>query len=178
MLGRMALAVCLLFDARGERLMRELWARLEEQGIPTLQTHTHGLHHPHFSYAVLLDWDLDDVMRTLSNLPDGGPFSLAFHGTVAFPRGRAAIVPSVSADVMRRQEAVSAALGRAGATVHHSYEPGSWIPHCSLSPRASGRALLTVAKAVADVLPLPVEASRAALIDSGTGEVWPLSHIP
>jgi len=87
-------------------------------------------------------------------------------------------VPSVSADVMRRQEAVSAALGRAGATVHHNYEPGSWIPHCSLSPRASGPALLTVAKAVADVLPLPVEASRAALIDSGTGEVWPLSHIP
>jgi len=101
MLGRMALAVCLLFDARGERLMRELWARLEEQGIPTLQTHTHGLHHPHLSYAVLLDWDLDDVMRTLTDLPDGGAFSLAFHGTVAFPRGRAAIVPSVSADVMR-----------------------------------------------------------------------------
>lgn len=174
----MALAVCLLFDRRGDRLMRELWGRLEEQGIPTLQTHTHGRHHPHLSYAVLLTWDLADVRRAVTDLPDGGPISLSFHGTVAFPRGRAAMVPAVSADVVRRQEAVSAALAKTGATVHHHYDPGRWVPHCSLSPRASGPALPRVAKAVADVLPLRVEATRAALIDSGTGEVWPLPHLP
>jgi hypothetical protein len=88
------------------------------------------------------------------------------------------MVPSGSADVMRRQEAVSTALAKTGATVHHHYDAGSWVPHCSLSPRASGPALVTVAKAVADVLPLRVEVTRAAIIDSGTGEVWPLSQIP
>lgn len=76
-------AVCLLFDRRGERLIRELWSRLEEEGTPTLQTHTHGRHHPHLSYAVLLAWDLDDVRRARSRtfptvdpsrLPSMGPW--------------------------------------------------------------------------------------------------------
>jgi hypothetical protein len=38
--------------------------------------------------------------------------------------------------------------------------------------------LPVLAAAVYDVLPLEVTADRAALIDSGTGELWPLSHIP
>ena len=54
----MALAVCLLFDRRTDRLVRQLWERLEAQGVATLLTHTHGRHHPHLSYAVLRDGDL------------------------------------------------------------------------------------------------------------------------
>ena len=111
----MALAVCVLFDRRGDRLMRELWARLEDSGIRTLQSHTHGNHHPHLSYAVLLDWDLDRVRTALDRLPCRAPFPLSFHGTLAFPRGRAALAPAVSVDVARRQEAVAAALMGTGA---------------------------------------------------------------
>ena len=64
----MALAVCLLFDRRGDQLVRQLWARLEGAGIRTLQTHTHGRHHPHLSYAVLLEWDLARVQAALAEL--------------------------------------------------------------------------------------------------------------
>jgi len=63
-------------------------ARSARSSHPHLQTHTHGRRHPHLSYAVLLAGDLDDVRRTLSELLRGGPFSLSFHGTVTFPRGR------------------------------------------------------------------------------------------
>ena len=49
----MALAVCLLFDARGERAIRALWDQLETLGVPSLRSHTHGRHVPHLSYAVL-----------------------------------------------------------------------------------------------------------------------------
>lgn len=174
----MALAVCLLFDRRGERLMREMWSRLEDEGVPTLLSHTHGRHHPHLSYAVLLEWDVEPVAAALQKLPDGGPFSLLFHGVLAFPRGRVAIAPSVSGDVVRRQESVSAALSATGATVHRHYEPGRWLPHCSVSPRAQGGALLAVTKAVADALPLRVEVSRAALVDSSTGHTVVLPNIP
>ena len=89
--GRVALAVCLLFDARTDVLMRELWSRLEDVGVATLATHTHRRHHPHLSYAVLRSWELARVQETLTALPAAEPFTMSFHGTLAFPRGRAAL---------------------------------------------------------------------------------------
>jgi hypothetical protein len=174
----MALSVCLLLDHRGEHALRALWSRLEAHGVPSLATHTHGRHHPHLSYAVLLRWDLPAVMDALALLPDGGPFPVIFQGMVAFPRGRACLAPSLPAAVVARQEAVSTALARTGATVHHHYEPGRWVPHCSLSPRANGAALPVVAQAVSDVLPLTVRATRVALVDSSTGQTHVLPTIP
>lgn len=174
----MALAVCLLFDRRGDRLMRELWARLEHDGVRTLATHTHGRHHPHLSYAVLLDWDLERVRTALEELGGDGPFPLSFHGTVAFPRGRAALAPAVSVQIARRQEAVADAVAATGATLHRHYVPGAWIPHVSLATGANGDQLPIVVKAVADVLPLTVTAERAVLIDTSTGRTWPLPDLP
>jgi len=174
----MALAVCLLFDARSEQLVRGLWTRLEEVGIRTLQSHTHGRHHPHLSYAVLRTWDVQLVDSALAELPDGGPFALTFHGTLAFPRGRAALAPSVTAEVALRQERVISAVVGTGADLHRNYLPGMWVPHVSVATRAAGGTLPTVVKAIADALPLTVQVDRAALIDSATGETWPLRHIP
>jgi 2'-5' RNA ligase len=174
----MALAVCLLFDRRSERLLRELWLRLEEVGVRTLASHTHGQHHPHLSYAVLRSWDLARVQDAMSELPDAGPFPVTFHGTLAFPRGRAALAPSITADVARRQQDVVAAVVKSGSDLHRNYLPGAWVPHVSVATRAQGTALGTVVKAIADALPLAVEVDRAALIDSSTGESWPLDRIP
>jgi 2'-5' RNA ligase len=174
----MALAVCLLFDPRSDQLMRELWSRLETAGVRTMETHTHGRHHPHLSYAVLRSWDLQKVEAALTGLPDAGPFSVSFHGTLAFPRGRAALAPAVTADVARRQQQVVAAVLDTGADLHRNYRPGSWVPHVSVATRAQGARLVTVVKAIADVLPLTVTVDRAALVDSATGETWPLPHIP
>jgi len=52
----MALAVCVLFDRAGDRAIRELWERLEAEGVPTLLSLTHGHHRAHLSYAVALEW--------------------------------------------------------------------------------------------------------------------------
>ena len=173
----MALAVCLLFDSRSDLLLRELWGRLEALGVRTLQSHTHGRHHPHLSYVVLLEWDLALVRERLDSLQDRGPVELSVHGTVTFPRGRAALAPSISAAVAARQEAVSTALASAGV-VHRHYQPGMWVPHVSLATQANGTVLPTVVKAVADVLPLTLHVDRAALIDSSTGQQWRLPTIP
>ncbi|WP_370616186.1 2'-5' RNA ligase family protein [Mumia sp. Pv 4-285] len=174
----MALAVCVLFDRPTERRLRALWARLEEHGVHTLASHTHRRHHPHLSYAVLREWDLDAVRRALEDLPDGGPFAMTCHGTLAFPRGRAALAPSITPDVAARQLAVVDAVRATGADLHRHYGHGAWIPHVSIATRAPGALLPVVVEAVADVLPMPLVVDRAALIDSGTGRTWPLSGIP
>src|SRR3954447_22855317 len=174
----MALAVCLLFDRSSERAVRNLWDRLEDLGVPTLRSHTHGRHVPHLSFAVLRDWQLDDVRKAVDALPDGGPAQLYVDALGTFRRGRAWLVPAVTAAVLERQERTVAALMATGADLHRHYLPGVWVPHCTIAPRVPLVALPVLAATVYDVLPLRVIADRAALIDSGTGQIWPLSHVP
>jgi hypothetical protein len=173
-----ALGVCLLFDGRTERALRNLWDRLEERGVPTLRSHTHGLHHPHLSYVVLLQWEVAQVLQALTALPDRGPCDITFDAVAAFRRGRVCLVPAVPADFVERQQAVVEAVRSAGALVHEHYEIGKWLPHCSLAPRARLEQLPVVAATVYDILPLAARVTRTALIDSATGQLWPLKNVP
>jgi 2'-5' RNA ligase len=173
-----ALAVCLLFDGRTQRALCNLWYKLEQRGVATLRSHTHGLHHPHLSYVVLLRWRLDAVREAVAALPDRGPFPLLFDALGTFRRGRICLVAAVPADLVPRQEAVLAAVRATGAVVHTHYEVGGWLPHCSVAPRARLDQLPVVANTVYDILPLTARVDRAALIESTTGQVWPLPNVP
>jgi hypothetical protein len=172
-----ALAVCLLFDPRSDRRVRELWSRLEDAGISTPATHTHRRHHPHLSYAVLRGWDRGRVQEALHALPGASPISLTVHGTVAFPRGRAALAPAITSDVGSRQVSTVTALETTGAELHRHYLAGQWIPHIPVATRTHGAQMSTVVRMVSDTLPLTVDVDRAALVDSATGQTWPLPHI-
>lgn len=174
----MSLAVCLLFDRQADRVIRGIWARLESEGVPTLLTHTHGQHHSHLSYAVALEWDLDRVREAVGALGDRGGFAIDFQGMLAFNRGRAALAASVSAEIALRQERVAEAVATTGAELHRHYLRGTWVPHVSLATRAKGSQLPLVARAVSDALPLRAQVVEAALINSGTGQVWRLPTIP
>jgi 2'-5' RNA ligase len=170
----MALAVCWLFDRRTDRLLRNLWVRLEDLGLPTLLSHTHGHHVPHLSLAVLREWDHDKVMKAVQPLLSERSAELYFDALGTFRRGRAWLVPAVGADVLQLQASVVSAVVATGADLHRHYQPGRWVPHCTLAPRVPLVALPVLTAAVYDVLPLEATADRAALIDSGTGQVWPL----
>ena len=174
----MALAVCLLFDARGERAIRALWDQLETLGVPSLRSHTHGRHVPHLSYAVLRSWDLARVTAAHSELEAGEPSDVSFDGIGLFRRGRAWLLAGVAADLAIRQERIVRAVTATGAELHKHYLPGRWLPHCSLAPRAPLAQLPILAAAVYDVLPLSARLSRAALINSATGDLWPLATLP
>lgn len=174
----MALAVCLLFDRRSERAIRGLWDRIEDRGVPSLRSHTHGRHVPHVSYAVLRSWDQPAVTAALAELSDGGPVELSFDGVGLFRRGRTWLVAGVSADFVARQARVVEAVTATGAELHKHYVPGIWLPHCSLAPRAMLAQLPEVVGAVLDVLPLRARLDRAALVNSATGDVCQLPSLP
>ena len=176
--GLVALAVCALFDAAGERLIRGVWARLEDAGIGSLASHTHGRHHPHLSFAVLREWELDCVRDTLGGLPDGGGFPANVQGTVVFPRGRVGLAVAVPAEVALRQDRVTSALIATGAQLHKHYRPASWIPHVSVATRAPGALLPVAVTAISDAPPATLTVASAALVDTATGETWPLTGIP
>ena len=173
----MALAVCLLFDAASDLRVRELWSRLEDAGISTLATHTHRRHHPHLSYAVLRSWNLPLVQDALGGLPRADPFSVTVHGTIAFPRGRAALAPAITPDLGVRQSAAVASLEGLGAELHRHYRAGQWVPHISIATHASGPHLSTVVRMISDTVPLVIRIDAAALVDTATSETWPLPHL-
>lgn len=174
----MALAVCLLFDSRTNRALRSLWDRLEELEVPTLRSHTHGRHVPHLSYAVLREWRLDDVRARVEQIGDGRPVELHFDALGTFRRGRSWLAPSITSDLCLRQERVVSAVAATGAELHRHYEPGVWVPHCTIAPRVPLGALPVLAAAVYDVLPLQARADHAALVDSATSQLWPLDNLP
>ena len=174
----MALAVCLLFDRRSERAVRALWDRLEQAGVPSLRSHTHGQHVPHVSYAVLRSWEQTAVTAALADIGGGAPVDLSFDGIGLFRRGRTWLVAGVSADFVARQQRVVEAVTATGAELHKHYRPGTWLPHCSLAPRATLAQLPVAVAAVLDVLPLRARLDRAALVNSATGELSPLAVLP
>jgi 2'-5' RNA ligase superfamily len=173
-----ALAVCLLFDRRSERAVRALWDRVEEQGVGSLRSHTHGRHVPHVSYAVLRRWDQAAVDDALADLDGGEPVDLSFDGVGLFRRGRTWLLAGVSSDFVTRQQRVVEVVTATGAELHKHYRPGIWLPHCSVAPRATLAQLPLVVAAVMDVLPLRARLDRAALVNSATGEISPLAVVP
>ncbi|MFI6428092.1 2'-5' RNA ligase family protein [Promicromonospora sp. NPDC050880] len=174
----MALAVCLLFDRPTERVLRRLWQRLEEAGVPTLASHTHGNHVPHLSLAVLRSWDLDRVRAAVETLPDAGPTTVRFDAVAAFRRGRMSLVPAVTSALAVRQERLVEALGASGDELHKHYVPGIWTPHVTVATRARLEQTPLVLEAVYEIVPLTGTLSHAALIDAGTGATHALPTVP
>jgi 2'-5' RNA ligase len=173
----MALSVCLLFDERAEIAVRRLWDRFEEAGIASLATHTHGRHVPHLSYASLLDADRDATLEALRLLPARDGLDLHLDALGLFRRSRCWLAPAVTPDLAARQSAVVEATASTGALLHRHYVPGHWIPHVTLAPRLRRTDLATAAAVVYDVLPLTARVTRAALIDTSTGDREPLPRL-
>jgi 2'-5' RNA ligase len=172
-----ALAVCLLLEERGDAAVRRLWRRLEELGVPTLLSHTHGRHVPHLTYASLRSYDLDEVRHVLTALPPREPLELRFDAFGTFRRSRCWLAPAVTAGLTQRQEAVAAVVASTGAELHRHYVPGDWVPHLTLAPRLHLNDLPTVAAAVYDVLPLVTVGTTVALVDTSTGMRHALPHL-
>lgn len=172
----MTLAVCLLLDDRADAAVRRLWRRLEDAGVPTLLTHTHGLHVPHLTWAALRRYDLDSVRASLEALPAQPPVALHLDAFGTFRRSRCWLAPAVTAALVERQSAVVTAALESGAELHRHYEPGSWVPHLTLAPRLHLTDLARVAAQVYDVLPIEAVEESTALIDTSTGARHPLSH--
>ena len=166
----MTLSVCWLLDERADRSVRALWRRLEDAGVGTLLSHTHGRHVPHLTAASLTAADRDALRRGLTARPSP-PVVLRFDALGAFPRARCWLAAPPSVALLRQHAEVVGVVQDSGAVVHDHYLPGGWLPHLTLAPRLRLAQLPTVARRVNEVLPLPATLTRLALVDTATGEV-------
>ena len=172
----MTLAVCLLLDDRSDAIVRRLWRRVEDAGVPTLLSHTHGRHVPHLTWAALRSYDLGAVQAALGALPEQPSVALHLDAFGTFRRSRCWLAPAVTPSLVERQAAVVTAVTATGADLHRHYAAGSWVPHLTLAPRLHLTDLATVAALVYDVLPITATGESSALIDTSTGARHPLPH--
>ena len=170
--------MCLLFDPPTDRVLRRLWQRLEDDGVATLATHTHGRHVPHLSLAVLRQWDLDKVRAAVEALPDAGPTTVQLDAVAAFRRGRMSLVPALPSGLALRQERLVAALDASQDALHKHYVPGIWTPHVTVATRVRLDQTPLVLAAAYEIRPLTGTLTRAALVDAANGTVHPLDTVP
>ena len=171
----MALALEMGLDPGADRAIRDLWSRLEQAGVPSLQGHVPSIR-PHLSLTVT-----DDVDGLWKQAP-----ALALHGVEIeiemaavslFPADPPVLVLAVAPapELAALHERVSAALAADGVDIWPHYRPGRWLPHCTLSMGVPANALAdALAACLAYPLPLRARLRAAAVTDSVTGATAPL----
>jgi hypothetical protein len=154
-----------------------MWRELTAAGLPSLETHTHGLHQPHVSLVVAEHLDVEAALSAVGAVP-AAPIPCRVEAAALFPGG-VLILPLVpNLELLVEQQRVSIALdglttGRWGHT-----QPGVWAPHitCAYSIAAD-----QVADAVAialKYLPLNGYLVTGGVEDGTTGENWPSPITP
>jgi 2'-5' RNA ligase len=169
-----ALALEMGLDPGADRAIRDLWSRLEQLGVLSLEGHVPSIR-AHLSLIVTDDAD---------GLREHAP-GLALHGVETeiemaavslFPADPPVLVLAVASapELVALHERVSAGLAAAGVDVW-PHRPGTWLPHCTLSMGVPANALdEALAACLASPLPARARLRAAALTDSVTGATTPL----
>ncbi|MBB5153937.1 2'-5' RNA ligase family protein [Saccharopolyspora phatthalungensis] len=168
----MAHALVSYFDDTTESEIRALWRRLDDAGVPSIDTRTNGKHRPHVTLAAAgsipaaarkaLRAELD-----LLSIPDLWLYTL---GT--FPGDDRVLLLSaiVDTELLAVHSAVHDAL--AGRVQHPSayYFPGAWIPHCTLAQGVTDEQLTAGFRALQPPEPVRAKITEIAIVDTRTGD--------
>lgn len=172
----MAQALEFFFDSEADREIRSLWQRLEQAGIPSLATRTHGQHRPHVSFAIAgsIPPAIREALRTdlarlsiprlwLSTL---GAFSSA--DTVLM------LAAVVDTELLAVHSAIHDVLAGHVRAPSAYYLPGSWIPHCTLTQGIDPPQIAAAFATLYPVNPIRATLTEAAIIDTHTGASDPV----
>ena len=124
----------LFFDTALEQYVRALWRDLAAAGISE-DLALDGAR-PHLSVCSFRDIAIDHLgakMRGLS--ARSGPVSMEMLSLGVFlsPEEVLYLSPTVSAELLALHAGIVDAVRQSGGAIGEYYEPGRWVPHCSLA---------------------------------------------
>lgn len=176
----MAQALQFFFDDEADAAIRALWRRLEQAGVPSLASRTHGRHRPHVSFAVAgtIPAATRETLRRdlrLLSIPNLWLSTLSTFSSVDNVLMLAAVV---DAELLAVHSAVHDVL--AGRVRHPSayYLPGSWVPHCALADGIEPSQVVAGFAAVYPIDPIRASIREVAVVDTHTGHADPLLELP
>ena len=182
--GGLPYAVEIEFDEAGSAAVRRLWAAVEEAGVGSLASATHGRHIPHLTLKVCDDIDVPAAVAALAQATGATRAPLVTLGFIAVfagpPDQDAAVVVAgavLTDELLGLHATVRKALSTVSGPTWNYYLPGHWVPHCTLAMPVRyediGRAS---AAAVAAGIPLAVRGAGLAIADVTTGEITPAAR--
>jgi 2'-5' RNA ligase len=130
----MADALEMYFDDQADAAVRRLWQLLADAGMPSLATRTHRRHRPHVSLAVAESLTAADLAPLRSVLIAHRP-TLRLYVLGKFPGSEGVLFLGVlvTTELLAFHAEVHAALAGQRLQQWPYYQPGNWVPHCTLA---------------------------------------------
>lgn len=168
----MAQALEFWFDDAADAAVRKLWRRLDEAGVPSLATRTHGRHRPHVTFALQgaipprTREALREDLRLLA-IPNLWLSTLAAFSASEPVLMLAAVVDT---ELLAVHSAVHDVLAKKVKQPQAYYLPGSWVPHCTLAQGLEPAQVAAGFAALYPVEPIRARVDAIAIVDTHTGE--------
>ena len=165
----MVAALELYLDREASRRIRALWAALDAEGVQSVARLMNGLHRPHVSLVVADRLEPAAVAEALHGLSVVPPIPLALQFVGQFLGRVLWLGPAPSIALLEHQIEVYGRLRRAGIDIWEHYQPGRWVPHCTMSMRVSNALMGPAIRRCLEVVPIEATLVGAAVADHARG---------
>ncbi|MEV5765262.1 2'-5' RNA ligase family protein [Micromonospora sp. NPDC052213] len=170
----MVAALELYLDTDATRRIRVLWDALETEGVQSMRSLLEQRHRPHVSLAVAPRFDPERVAAALRGTVVAAPLRLSFQHAGQFVGRVLWLGPTPTTELLAHHAEVHGRLAEAGIGLVEHYQPGRWVPHCTLSMRVPNALMAAAVRRCLEVLPLEATVVGAALTDHARGISVPL----
>ncbi|MEV5209302.1 2'-5' RNA ligase family protein [Micromonospora sp. NPDC053740] len=170
----MVAAVELYLDPDATRRIRALWDALEAEGVQSMRSLLEQRHRPHVSLMVAPRFDREQVAEALKGTVVAAPLRLDFQYAGQFVGRVLWLGPAPTPELLAHHRLVHDRLAAAGIALAEHYQPGRWVPHCTLSMRVPNTLMAAAVRRCLEVLPLAATVVGAALTDHARGIAYPL----
>ncbi|KKK06867.1 2'-5' RNA ligase family protein [Micromonospora sp. HK10] len=171
----MVAALELYLDTDATRRIRVLWDALEAEGVQSMRSLLEQRHRPHVSLAVAPRFDPERVAEALAGTVVAAPLRLEFQHAGQFVGRVLWLGPAVTTELLAHHARVHHRLARAGIELAEHYQPGRWVPHCTLSMRVPNALMAAAVRRCLEMLPLTATVVGAAIVDHTRGIARPLT---
>jgi hypothetical protein len=158
-------------DSTTSRRIRDLWDTLEAAGVPSIATHTHGLHQPHVSLVVAGHLPVNASLEAVMAAPRK-PIRLLIEATGVFPGGFLHLACVANHSLLDEQRRVHELVRPLVVDPWPHFEPGDWTPHITVGWELTTRQLAQALPMVLDNLPIEGWLDHGGVEDGTTGENW------
>jgi hypothetical protein len=167
----MSRGVVLWPDDRTSSIVWGLWRELEDAGIATLSTESHGRHRPHVSLAVGEDLDHQSALEALVRVPEGR-IPLRIDSVGIFPDGTDVLHVVMSSELQSEYRRVNSLVEGLLQDPWPYYQLDRWTPHLTIAHRLTPVELSIALPIIGANLPVVGTLETGGVEDGGTGERW------
>jgi 2'-5' RNA ligase len=163
-------AVEINLDPESEDRVAAIWDSMDAAGVESLGSVPGTEYRPHVSLAVFEKGDRDRLSAVLTPVLRpllGAPLSLASLGFFVNPQAVAFLGVTATQRLLDVHRQVHSALGGVAEGSWSLYEPGTFVPHCTLA--MGYKDLTPIMESVTDELPIHAVAHEAHIIDTFSG---------